>query len=105
MSEIDQLMLSKLEKVEDDIGDIKINIVKNTSDLEVHIRRTNELQSIVENLDKIVEPLYKQHISEAAILEFRKQQREDLVYKLKLPAYIVAALAALGTVLTWIMSK
>jgi hypothetical protein len=105
MSELDTLILTKLEKVETDVGDIKISIAKNTTDLEHHIKRTDDLQVIVEDLSKIVDPLYQEHISKKAVEDFKKKQREDLVYKLKLPGYVLAALAALATFVTWLVHK
>lgn len=105
MSELDTLILTKLESVESDVSDIKVAIVQNTSDLQHHIKRTDDLQVIVEDLNKIVNPLYQEFISKNAIEVYKKSRREDIIYKLKLPGYIVAALAAIGTALAWIMRK
>lgn len=105
MSELDTLILGKLENVESDISDIKVTLVKNTADMERHISRTDGLQEMVTDLNQIVQPIYQEHIAKKAVEEYKKKAREDLIYKLKLPGYIVAALAAIGTALAWIMSK
>lgn len=112
MSELNTIILTKVEKIESDISDIKVATVENTSDLKHHIKRTNDLQEIVEDLHTIVTPLHEKFVSEKAIEEFKKkqeelkkQQKEDLIFKLKLPGYIVAALVAIGTLLTWITRK
>jgi len=105
MSELNTLIIQKLENVESDISDIKITMAENTADMKYHIKRTDGLQEMVTDLNQIVQPIYQEHIAKKAIDEYKKKAREDLIYKLKLPGYIVAALAALGTALAWIMSK
>ena len=105
MSELNTIILGKLEKVEEDIGDIKVSVAKNTADLEHHIKRTDDLQVMVEGLNNIVNPLYQDSISKKAVDNFKKKQREDLVFRLKLPGYVLAALAALATFLTWLVHK
>lgn len=105
MTELNTIILSKVEKIESDISDIKVTTAENTSDLKHHIKRTNDLQEIVEDLHTIVTPLHEKFVSERAVEEFKKKQKEDLIYKLKLPGYIVAALIAIGTILTWITRK
>ena len=105
MTELDSIILNKIEKVDDDIKEIKVTLTENTADLKHHIKRTNDLQTIVEDLHTIVDPLYKEYISKKAVEDYQKKQREDLVYKLKLPGYIVAAVAAIASALAWLMSK
>ena len=105
MSELDTLIISKLENVEADISDIKVTLAKNTSDMEHHISRTDEVQDLTKELKDIVTPLYQEYISKKAIEEYKKKSREDLVYKLKLPGYILAALTALGGALAWLVHK
>lgn len=112
MSDIQNLIVNKLEKVEGDISDIKITLVKNTADMERHISRTDGLQDIVQDLNQIVQPMYEAFISQKAVEDYKrkaeeekKTKREELIYKLKLPGYIVAALAAIGTILAWIGTK
>lgn len=91
--------------MEDDITDIKVTLTENTKDIKHHISRTDGLQDLTEELQKIVQPLYEEHIAKKAIAEYRKKQREELIYKLKLPGYIAAALAALGTILAFLMRR
>lgn len=104
MNEVDQI-LNKMENVEKDISsikddttEIKIAITRNTKDLEHHIKRTDELQDMVT-------PLYKDFIAKQAVTKYKKEARADLLFKLKLPGYIVAALVAVGTLLAFLMSK
>lgn len=99
------IILTKAEKIEADVMDIKVTIAANAADLKYHIKRTNDLQTIVEDLHRKVEPLYVAEQTKIAIEHYKKNSRADLIYKLKLPAYIVAALTAIGTALAWIMSK
>lgn len=105
MSELDTLIISKLENVESDVSEIKVDIAKMQVDVEHHIRRTDGLQDITQELHNLVQPLYQEFLAKKAIDEFKKKQREDLIYKLKLPGYILAALAALGTALAWLVRK
>lgn len=105
MSELTPLILTKIEKVEEDINDIKVTLVKNTADMERHISRTDGLQDIVHDMNQIIQPMYQEFVSKKAVEEYKKKQREELLYRLKLPAYIVAACAAIGTALAWIMRK
>lgn len=105
MSELDTLIITKLEKVESDLGDIKVSVAENTNDLKHHIKRTDDLQDVVENMKELVNPLYQDYISKKAVEDFKKKQREDLIYKLKLPGYIVAAFAAVGAILAWLVHK
>lgn len=77
---------------------MQVDVSKNTIDLSHHIRRTDALQ-------EMVEPLYKNWIANKAVSEFKKEQRAELLYKLKLPSYIIAAIVAIGTAITFLMSK
>lgn len=105
MSEIQNLMLSKIDKMETDIGDIKVTIAENTTDMKHHIKRTDDLQLIVTEVQQLVTPIYQEHIAKKAIEDYKKKQREELVYKLKLPGYIAAALAAIGTIAAFFMRR
>ena len=105
MSEIEQLILNKVEKIEDEVGDIKVAVTKNTADLAYHIKRTDDLQVVVENFSNLISPLHEAHVANKAVDEFKKKQREDLLYKLKIPGAIVSALAAIGVILTWLLNK
>jgi cell division protein FtsB len=105
MSDLDQLIIVKLEKVETDVSDIKIDVAKNTDSLTHHIKRTNDLQVIVEDLHELVSPLHDEFISKKAIEEYKKIRREEMLYRLKIPGYILAAITLVGTVLTWLVHK
>lgn len=105
MSELDMIILNKIEKIETDISDIKIAITENTADMKHHISRTDALQDIVEDVTELVKPLYNDFISKKAIEDYKKSQRDKLIYHLKLPGYILTALVAIGTLITWFMRK
>lgn len=105
MSEIQNLIVNKLEKVETDISDIKVAVTENTTDLKHHIKRTDDLQSIVEDLNIIINPIHQDFISKKAIEEYKKKQKEELLYRLKLPSYIAGAIVAIGTIIAWFMRK
>lgn len=105
MSELDTILLTKIEKIDSDVSDVKVDIAKIQVDVEHHIKRTDGLQDITTELHTIVQPLYQEYMAKKAVDDYKKRTREDLIYKLKLPGYIVAALAAMGTALAWIMSK
>jgi hypothetical protein len=105
MSDIQNLMISKLEKVEDNIDNIKITLVENTKDMKYHIKRTDDLQLIVEDLHTIVKPVYEEFIAKKAIKEYEKNRREQLVYRLKLPGYIVGAFVSIGSIFAYFWSR
>jgi len=105
MTELEFKLLEGVQNLQSDMTDVKVTMAKNTEALEYHIKRTDDLQKCVEALDTIVKPVYAEFISKKAVQEYKKQQREELVYKLKLPGYIVAALAAVSTIIAWFMSK
>lgn len=50
-------ILSNQESMSSDISDIKVEIAKNTKDLELHIYRTEQNEQLIEHLRKEVEPL------------------------------------------------
>lgn len=50
-------ILNNQESMSDDISDIKVEIAKNTKDLELHIYRTEQNEQLIEHLRKEVEPL------------------------------------------------
>lgn len=52
---------TKLDKVSEDITDIKITMTRNTASLEEHVRRTNILE-------KKVAPMWKTYITLAGIV-------------------------------------
>lgn len=57
MSELHTHIIKTLESIRDDISEMKSILAVNTKELEIHIKRTNELQSIVASLDKDVTKL------------------------------------------------
>ncbi len=101
MSEIQSLIVNKLENVESDLTEMKVTLAENTKDLKHHIKRTDDLQMIVTDVKKIVDPLYQDYISKKAVEDYKKKSRDDLVYKLRLPVLIVGALTAMGTILAY----
>lgn len=50
-------ILSNQEEMAKDISEIKVEIAKNTKDLELHIYRTEQNEELIEHLRKEVEPL------------------------------------------------
>ena len=99
MSEIETLIINKLDKVEEHLDDIKVTLVRNTADLEYHIKRTDMLQDTVSNLNKLVEPIYHERLSSEAIAQQKKASQAALMYKLKLLAAIITTLGTIiGTV-------
>lgn len=105
MTEIQNRILDKVDKVEETITEIKITIAENSADLKHHIKRTDDLQDIVVELKTMVNPIYHAKIAADAVAKDRKKRREDFLYKLKLPGYIAAALVAVGTIITFFVSK
>jgi len=105
MSEISTILLAKAEMIVSDVNEIKLDITKIQADVEHHIKRTDGLQDITTKLNDIVQPLYQEHMAKKAIEEHKKKTREEFLYNLKLPAYTVAALTAIGTALAWILGK
>lgn len=97
MSDINQIMHG-ITSLQEDMTEVKVTLAKNTESLEHHVKRTDTLQDMVD-------PVYKDFLARIAIEEHEKKQRETLVYRLKLPGYIVAAVLAVGTILAWLMSK
>lgn len=89
---------SRLKEVEDLILEVRDLTLENTKDLKYHIKRTDDLQDMIT-------PIYQEYIGRKAVDKFKKEQKSDLMYKLKLPVVIVAALGAIGAVLSWFMSK
>lgn len=98
MSEIDFKILEKIEDVKSDITDMKITLIRNTESLEHHVRRTDELQDIVL-------PVYKDFMARQAVNEYKEAKQKAFLYKLKLPAAIIAAISAIGTIVAWIGRK
>lgn len=105
MSEFNNIILSKVEKIESDVDAVKVAITENTLDLKYHIKRTDELQNLVEEFGEIIKPLHAEHVGKEAVKKYKQELKQDLVYKLKLPGYIVAALASLGAIMAWLGSK
>lgn len=94
-----------LNRIQEDVTEIKVTLAKNTESLEHHIKRTDTLQ-------EMVDPVYQHYMAVKAVEEFkrkqaeeRKQKRDAIIYSLKLPALVVAFLAALGTILAWLGFK
>lgn len=105
MSELDTLIINKLETVEGNISSIKDDITDIKVDIAHHISRTDELQDLTKELKDIVTPLYQEYISKKAIEDYKKKQRDELIYRLKLPGYILAALTAIGSGIAWLVRK
>ena len=105
MSELDKFIVQKLEKVEADIGDIKVTIAENTADVKHHVQRTDGLQDIVTKLKNMVEPVYQDYISKQAVETYKKTRREEIAYKLKIPGYILAAITLASMILAWLVHK
>ena len=89
---------SRIKDVEDLVVEVRDLTIENNKDLKYHIKRTDDLQDMIT-------PMYQEYIGRKAIDKFKKEQKSDLLYKLKLPVVIVSALAAIGGALTWLMSK
>lgn len=68
---------------------IELTLAKVCESIEYHIKRTDLLE-------EMVEPIHEKRVKDEAVKEFKKKQREDLMYKLKLPVAVVAAIGALG---------
>lgn len=103
MSDIIPVILSKTEKIEADVTNIMVAVTENTVDLKHHIKRTNDLQAIVEDLHTIVTPLHEEFVARKAV---EKYKEETKTHKMKIPAtiyYIVATMIALGTITAWLM--
>lgn len=77
---------------------IEITLAKVCDSIEYHIKRTDLLEDMVE-------PIHKEKVEKEAIKAYKKKQREDLMYKLKLPVAIGTALGALGYIVSLFMGK
>jgi len=82
--------------------DIKVVLAKNTTSLEEHMQQTRLIKGMVM-------PLHEERLRQEGIKAYKesaaqekKQKRQDLLYKLKLPVAIVAALGAIITLVAWI---
>jgi len=71
---------------------IEVTLTKVCESIDYHIKRTNLLE-------EMVEPIHKERIEFEAVKKYRKKQREELLYRLKLPVMIVTALGARGAIL------
>jgi lipoate-protein ligase A len=106
MSEIETLLINKVDKIEQDVTDIKEAVIKNTKDLEYHIKRTDDLQTVVEDFSKLISPLHEDYIAKQAVEKYKKEQKENLEFKFKIPGfiyYILAMLISAGTIITWLI--
>jgi preprotein translocase subunit Sss1 len=77
---------------------IEVTLSKVCESIEHHIKRTDILEGMVE-------PIHKKKVEADAIKEYKKKQREDLMYRLKLPVAVVAALGAIGYMISLFMGK
>lgn len=50
----DNRIHEKLDKITEDINDIKVTMAKNTASLDYHIKRTDDLEMIVKKAQKAV---------------------------------------------------
>lgn len=82
----------------EEVQKIEITMAKMCESIEYHIKRTDLLE-------EMVEPLHTERIENEAISKYKKKKREDLMYKLKLPVAIVAALGAIGALINWFMGS
>lgn len=105
MSELDKIY-DKVVKIDSDVGDLKIAVTDNTNDLKHHIKRTNDLQAIVEDLHQIVTPLHDDFIAKKAVEAYKKEQREEISHKMKFPSliyYTLTAIATIGAAIAWLL--
>lgn len=79
----------------DKLSHMDKTLALNTQALEEHMRRTDILEGMIQ-------PVYQERLAKAAVEEYKKEQRSDLLFKLKLPAYIVAAVTATATLIAWL---
>lgn len=108
MSDMELRLLDKVDKIEQDVAEIKTSVTKNTIDLEYHIKRTDDLQIVVEKFSELVDPLHKDYISKQAIEKYKKEQQAKLGMTLKVPSfiyYMVGILLGLGSIISWFMGK
>jgi len=82
--------------IKDKVHNVEVVLARNTESLETHVRRTDLLEDMIK-------PLHEERLKALAIKEYRQQSRADLLYKLKLPVMLVAALGAISTVVAWIV--
>jgi len=94
-----------LNKIQEDVTEIKVTLARNTESLEHHIQRTDMLQDMVE-------PVYKHYMAQKAVEEFQikqeaeqKSKRDKLLYTVKLPAAVLALLASLISFFAWLGFK
>lgn len=81
-----------VKEIKEKIHSIDITMAKNTQSLEDHMAQTNLLK-------EMVLPLHTERIERQAIKEYKLNQRAALYDKLKIPTFIVSAIAAIATVL------
>lgn len=98
MSELNIEILKSLTTLQTDISDVKVTLARNTESLEHHVRRTDELQ-------ELVEPVAKDFIARKAIEEHEIKQQDKWLNRLKIPGLIVTTILAIGTLLTWLGMK
>lgn len=85
-----------------EMTNIKVVLAKNTTSLEEHMQQTRLIKGMVM-------PLHEERLRQEGIEAYKeesakekKQKRQDLLYKLKLPVAVVAALGAIITLLAWV---
>lgn len=49
---MDKRIEDKIDKISDDISDVKVTLVRNTISLEEHVKRTNMLEAKVDPIEK-----------------------------------------------------
>lgn len=97
MSEMEYKLMESLTKIDEirkDMTEVKVTLARNTESLEHHVARTDQLQ-------EMVTPVYQDFIAKKAVKEYKEEWRKDFVYKLKLPGYILAAMASAGAIWAW----
>lgn len=108
MSDMENRVLDKIDKIEQDVTEIKTAVIKNTIDLEYHIKRTDDLQVVVEKFSELVHPLHQDFVAKQAVDKYKKEQSAKLGMTLKVPSfiyYIVGIVIGLGSIISWFMGK
>lgn len=105
MSDIQNRLLHEISDVKDHIAEIKVTMARNTESLEHHVKRTDTLQDMVE-------PVFRDFIERKAVEDYKKKvesekkdSRDKVLYSLKLPGAILAAITATATLLAWLGRK
>lgn len=88
----------KVEACNIKITDVDKTLTIQQDILDHHVKRTDQLQ-------EMVEPLHKKFISDKAVETYRAEFRQSLMWWIKLPGALVASLVTIGIILAWLMEK